>query len=1555
MKSSSAGEGSKSLSGFFNRSVTLSDLQADPRRDVGDLGSRRLQPTAEPIPEALFGFDGQAWDAGQYAREGPGSKGRYDAGGTRRCRRRSSRASRRSWTTTCGPSATCPPRPAAEHPQVRAAPRAPLPERHGRRRRPRPAAQSVAETIDRIASQPAGESEVATDYLACCSTVEAAFDERRSLTAAVSEARSLEGEVVARPGAEPADARGAENAAGSTVAGLVGLSYGLWRESREALAASIFEQKWANMTCAELAGQVTVGCLEHGRLLEKVRARFGGVFDRVCRLHSDALWHLDAAVAALGETRSTVVELTAARRTDALAFRDKYDAGVAALRAEHAAELQAKEAAAKDDRLASQRMGETLRTLNAVFRDMQADTEGVSKSDLRDKIARLRARLQAQLKDATEELCDLRPLKEVAAKVPMLEKNVGALHLERSDLKKQLLERETVIAALQATEAERLRQEELAATNEPLHEGELAKGRKRESTQPEGDDDEDEPGDGVDVGDPLSNVLCIKCKKSLNDMANIHSAIEGDGPAEPPRLVCHAYRLLLPNIGGHRPPRHRVDPPRDARRRPRDHGRPRHARADAGRPVALPEFVYAYFEPKRERLDALDAVERRGRRQSRRRPLGLYYGVKLLSRESDEAKLFWSLLDESHGTDFLAFYLYCVTMIRKTATEILRDQGDVCYRATSYEARDAREHRRGGGRALAARRHGAVGPRLEPPRERERPGALAMGGQQNVWLPLKHAVEATEQILIKANPKLRRSALEATREIAVAGEGRTRKWGSNQMECVDLALWLRILTHLYREEQAHRRAAVRLMFETALAGTIAAHAPDYGTGRAPEPADPNRPIDPHEPPPCVDLPQFVSIVRTLWPTTSTVYACNLYREAHTQSKGRVDYEVFLETAERCRFFAHSLALPHYVAATPDFPLPQKERFALGALVHMRERMIRPLLERVEASLPDGARARFVAARTQFDSLIELNEDGGGAFHDIDGVQPLAAYRRLLQLCADARYLSYELGMDDPEGSGDAGGFAERLRSRTLTPGDFVVTMLREMRHTELVLIDFHEPPAWTLVQRLQLSLAVSRVEKSWRRREVVEWRLHLAADDLTLSALPFPRLVHALHVHRVGIPSVAERLLHDLYYNCKLVAAVLPRVRLFCIFSGVGQLPPQMTLGKKKPDADGALGAQRSAHEAVLAKHAKAALEFYVNAILLVRKTLELPPDGPLFHNSHRSGDGSNVCDFWVCGMSVLERAHQPRRAPGAKSSKVEILIGEMQGLRGPDDSGDVDAFLLLLMRHWAAAVLDREDKARTAAGSDAVVVGGAGGALQSSRAFDRAKTSLKIADLAPPVAPSSAQDIVGAMNFRRDALRHVKRDLGAAVAYSSALRAVEGGAEPKKAAAAACVDGLRDCSFVDMTAAWAYHEPMEEYLDAFEVLFTRGHDREIEEARAQLIMMKRAVDKFKSEAEKPSTATNVLKFHLFNDRWGQLRSLLDTIHKLRGIHVAYTTKQIDDGHVSRDDAEKDLVNVAGWGGSYEFVRDAWTRGSRAASSPAPQDQGRAQNHAKGGEVRSGL
>ena len=721
------------------------------------------------------------------------------------------------------------------------------------------------------------------------------------------------------------------------------------------------------------------------------------------------------------------------------------------------------------------RMGETIRTLNGVFRDMQADNEGVSKADLKHK-NRL---LQQELKELQDECAQLREAKAKAARVPVLEKTIKSLQKEGTSLKVQLQEREQLVARLQEREAERLREEEVAKAKAPGHEGEL-------STKERDGEEEDAPAvDGDGVPDPLANVLCIKCKKSLSDMANIQEAVEGE-PPEPPRLVCHGYRVLLPNIDGERPPR----PPNWVRRCMRaivdailkDHAA--HGPHQEGR-SRFPEFAYSFFEPPRGYLDGLSAADRRqviGEADDDR--WGMYYGVKLLSRESDEAKLFWSLLDESHGVDFLAFYLYCLEIIQTTCGASLRAQG----------AADATTHfglkefvAKGEAEAVRRKEVGA-NPADSPWIQLVANGdadALALGGQQCVWIPLVHAVEATEKILLKANPKLRASALEATRDIAVEATGRSQKWGAKQLECVDLALWLRVLTHLYREEQAHRRAAVRLMFETALAGTIAAHAPDYGEGRAPAGIDDEDP-DPHAPPPCVDLPQFVAIVRTLYPGASTVDACALYRDAHEASKGRVDYQVFLETCERGRFFARALALPHHARAAADFPLPEKDRRALGAVVHVRERMMTPLFDRVDASLPDHARARFRALRHQFAAAVEVAEENVGGSSEVDGMRPLAAYRRLLQIGLEHRLRSYELGADYPEGSGGAGGFGTRLLRKTMTPGDFVMAMLRELRSLELVLIDFHEPTSWTMVQRLQTTLAVSRVQKVWGKRQARE-------------------------------------------------------------------------------------------------------------------------------------------------------------------------------------------------------------------------------------------------------------------------------------------------------------------------------------------------------------------------------------------------------------------------------------------------------------------------------------
>ena len=107
---------------------------------------------------------------------------------------------------------------------------------------------------------------------------------------------------------------------------------------------------------------------------------------------------------------------------------------------------------------------------------------------------------------------------------------------------------------------------------------------------------------------------------------------------------------------------------------------------------------------------------------------------------------------------------------------------------------------------------------------------------------------------------------------------------------------------------------------------------------------------------------------------------------------------------------------------------------------MRARMMSNLMDRVEGTLADHARSRFKFLRAQFDTALEVASDN--AVGDVDGMQPLAAYRRLLQLCIDHRLRSYELGSDYPEGSG-CGGFAKRLYTNQMTPGDFVMNILQE--------------------------------------------------------------------------------------------------------------------------------------------------------------------------------------------------------------------------------------------------------------------------------------------------------------------------------------------------------------------------------------------------------------------------------------------------------------------------------------------------------------------------------
>jgi hypothetical protein len=62
----------------------------------------------------------------------------------------------------------------------------------------------------------------------------------------------------------------------------------------------------------------------------------------------------------------------------------------------------------------------------------------------------------------------------------------------------------------------------------------------------------------MDMKDVATSVLCIKCKKSLDDMTNIRSTLLMDsagaaGPGQ--RLQCENYRILLPNLRNRKPNR----------------------------------------------------------------------------------------------------------------------------------------------------------------------------------------------------------------------------------------------------------------------------------------------------------------------------------------------------------------------------------------------------------------------------------------------------------------------------------------------------------------------------------------------------------------------------------------------------------------------------------------------------------------------------------------------------------------------------------------------------------------------------------------------------------------------------------------------------------------------------------------------------------------------------------------------------------------------------------------------------------------------------------------
>ena len=91
----------------------------------------------------------------------------------------------------------------------------------------------------------------------------------------------------------------------------------------------------------------------------------------------------------------------------------------------------------------------------------------------------------------------------------------------------------------------------------------------------------------------------------------------------------------------------------------------------------FPDFVYAWFEPPAHVLVGADSGEAREAlmAEADEDRWGLYYGVKALSRELPEARLFYNFLDEKYGEDELTFFLYCLRVLDAEAWR--KDNGGI--------------------------------------------------------------------------------------------------------------------------------------------------------------------------------------------------------------------------------------------------------------------------------------------------------------------------------------------------------------------------------------------------------------------------------------------------------------------------------------------------------------------------------------------------------------------------------------------------------------------------------------------------------------------------------------------------------------------------------------------------------------------------------------------------------------------------------------------------------------------------------------------------------------
>jgi hypothetical protein len=336
-------------------------------------------------------------------------------------------------------------------------------------------------------------------------------------------------------------------------------------------AASTFEQQFIDLILGQLEAQLTVTCLEQGRLLRKLRTGYGRSFWGLTAANDDALAALRTVGEAMHSMQTALQDAEADKERALSDQRAEFDAERDTLLAQMESERALQQADLDAVEAHEERMMKTVQVLHGVFEDVRHDAEQVHNADLMQALEDQASTIGV----LQQELDELRPaarqLSSAVRARAQAEKAVAAMKNEVVTLRREVEKRTLMAEELMRRESDRIAELELLAQEsgsaaEKAQMLALIAQRKSEagisdeqgggiSNAAQGG--EAAPASAAEAAPAAAAVVAPVVQTSVNSRPRLKENEKivtiGTPLPSPSRFACHSFRILLPNLMGERP------------------------------------------------------------------------------------------------------------------------------------------------------------------------------------------------------------------------------------------------------------------------------------------------------------------------------------------------------------------------------------------------------------------------------------------------------------------------------------------------------------------------------------------------------------------------------------------------------------------------------------------------------------------------------------------------------------------------------------------------------------------------------------------------------------------------------------------------------------------------------------------------------------------------------------------------------------------------------------------------------------------------------------------